>query len=125
MSKKYSVFGVLLLGALVAMFLISPGAASADRGGVFGRGDGPIVYVTGQGLYYDSIVTASPVPPNGPFQDLMVTENGLETEFGPGDQGFVGGRWHLVDADGKPMLDESGNEIYFICPLLGPGRLVP
>lgn len=125
MSKKQSVFGVLLLGALVAMFLISPGAASADRGGVGGRGNGPVVYVTGQGLYYDSIVTASPVPPNGPFQDLVVDGNDLSTEFGPGDQGFVGGRWHLIDTNGNPIMDENGNEIYFVCPLLGPGRLAP
>ncbi len=125
MSKKFTVFGVLLFGAIVAMFIISPGIASADRGGIGGRGDGPIVYVTGQELYYDSIVTADPVPSNGPFQDLMVTENGLETEFGPGDEGFVGGRWHLVDAEGNEILDENGNAIYFSCPLLGPGRTTP
>jgi hypothetical protein len=117
MSKKYGVFGVLLLGALVAMFLISPGVASADRGGEGGRGDGPVIYVTSQGLYYDSIVTASPVPANGPFQELIVTENGLETEFGPGDKGYVGGRWHLVTPEGE--------DVYFICPLLGPGRTAP
>ena len=114
MKKQYGMFAVLLLGALVAMFLISPGVASAKRGGSGGRGDGPIIYVTGQGLYYDSIITASPVPPNGPFQELVETENGLETEFGPGDHGYVGGRWHLVDKD--------GNDHYFVCPLLGPGR---
>lgn len=117
MKKQYGMFAVLLLGALVAMFLISPGVASAKRGGSGGRGDGPVIYVTGQGLYYDSIVTADPVPPNGPFQELIVTENGLETEFGPGDQGYVGGRWHVVD--------ENGNDHYFICPLLGPGRTEP
>ena len=127
MSKKFSVFGILLLGALVAMFLISPGVAEAKRGGSGGRfdEDAPVIYVTGQELYYDSIVTASPVPPHGPFQELMVTENGLETEFGPGDRGFVGGRWHLVDVEGEPILDDDGNEIYFVCPLLGPGRTIP
>ena len=117
MTKKFSVIGVLLLGALVAMFILSPGVANAKRGGEGGRGDGPVIYVTGQGLYYDSIVTASPVPPNGPFQELVMGENGLETEFGPGDPGYVGGRWHLVD--------EHGNDHYFVCPLLGPGRTEP
>jgi hypothetical protein len=113
MSKKFSVFGVLLFGAIVAMFIISPGIASADRGGEFGRGDGPVVYVTGQGLYYDSIVTASPVPPNGPFQELVMVDGQLQTEFGPGDEGYVGGRWHVEM--------EDGTDLYFICPLLGPG----
>ena len=119
MSKKYSVVGVFLFGALLAMFLISPGIASADRGGSGGRFDenAPVVYVSGQGLYYDTIVTASPVPPNGPFQELIITENGLETEFGPGDEGYVGGRWHLVTSEGE--------DVYFICPLLGPGRVNP
>ena len=73
----------------------------------------------------DSIVTARPVPPNGPFQDLVVDGDDLSTEFGPGDQGFVGGRWHLVDTDGNPIRDDNGNEIFFVCPLLGPGRLAP
>ncbi|UCC53120.1 MAG: hypothetical protein JSV68_03970 [Anaerolineaceae bacterium] len=121
MSKKFSVFsvfGVLLLGAIVAMFLISPGVASADRGGEGGRGDGPVIYVAGQGLYYDSIVTADPLPAHGPFQDLIMGENGLETEFGPGDHGYVGGRWRLLDGDGNVVK-------YFSCPLLGPGRDAP
>ena len=117
MSKKYSVFGVLLLGAIVAMFLVAPGVANADRGGTGGRGDGPVIYVSGQGLYYDSIITAVDVPPNGPFQDLVVVANELETEFGPGDQGYVGGRWRMVASDGTVS--------YFICPLLGPGRANP
>ena len=117
MSKKYSVFGILLLGAIVAMFLISPGVASADRGGEGGRGNGPVIYVSSQGLFYDSIITADPVPNHGRFQDLVMGEKGLETEFGPGDQGYVGGRWHLVNEDGE--------DVYFICPLLGPGRTTP
>lgn len=117
MSRKYGIFGALLLGALVAMFLISPGIAEAKRGGEGGRGDGPVIYVTGQELYYDSIVTASPVPAKGPFQELVVVDGKLQTEFGPGDKGYVGGRWHLVD--------EDGNDLYFVCPLLGPGRVEP
>jgi hypothetical protein len=76
----------------------------------------PIVYVTSQGLFYDSIVTADPLPPRGPFQELrMAGPSGLQTEFGPGDPGYVGGRWKLVNGDGKVVK-------YFSCPLLGPGR---
>ncbi len=80
-----------------------------------GRGNGPIVYVRGQGLYYDSIVTADPLPPRGSFQLLEMGDHGLETEFGPGDTGYIGGRW-MADFDG------DGEFAYFGCPLLGPGR---
>ena len=30
-----------------------------------GRGNGPIVYVKGQQLFYDSIITRDPLPPHG------------------------------------------------------------
>ena len=83
-----------------------------------GRGDGPIIYVTSQDLYYDSIVTADPVPAKGPFQLLEMGANGLQTEFGPGNPGYKGGRW-------KEDFDEDGEYHYFICPLLGPGRENP
>jgi hypothetical protein len=48
-----------------------------------------VVYVTSQGLYYDTFVTIDPLPMKGPFQRL---ENG-ETEFGPGQPGY---RWSLA-----------------------------
>jgi hypothetical protein len=57
--------------ALIGMIIVSIFVAVdvwADRGGEGGRGDGPVIYVTSQGLYYDSIVTADPLPPRGPFQ---------------------------------------------------------
>ncbi|MHC4087565.1 MAG: hypothetical protein ACYSU5_20525 [Planctomycetota bacterium] len=55
----------------------------------------------------------------GPFQELFPTaiEGQLETELGPGDPGFVGGRWVLI-VGGEPVK-------YFSCPLLGPGREEP
>ena len=90
----------------------------AKRGGEGGRGDGPIVYVRSQGLYYDSIVTADPLPPVGPFQELEMGPNGLETDYGPGDPGYVGGRW-AEDFDGDGIYH------FFLCPLLGPGRDAP
>jgi len=75
-----------------------------------------VVYVESQNLCYDSIVTAQNLPNKGPFQDLVPDmdaaehcgEGSLITEFGPGDVGYVGGRW---DLDGD----------LFMCPLLGPG----
>lgn len=91
-----------------------------------GRGNGPIIYVTGQGLFYDSIVTAPQLPFSGPFQKLVPGgPSGLQTEFGPGDQGYVGGRWWLDDGDGVMEPPESSDDAYFGCPLLGPGRGAP
>jgi hypothetical protein len=90
-----------------------------------GRGDGPIIYVKSQDLFYDSIVTADPLPPHGPFQELEMggpSPSGLQTEYGPGDSGYRGGRW-WVDVNGNGEMD--GDDHYFSCPLLGPGRENP
>ena len=84
-----------------------------------GRGTGPVVFVTGQGMYYDSIVVADPLPMKGKFQQLIPTMDGLETEFGPGEPGHLGGRW-WIDLNNDNMMD-SGDK-FFLCPLLGPGR---
>lgn len=84
-----------------------------------GRGTGPVVFVTSQGLYYDSIVVVDSLPANGRFQQLIPGENGLSTEFGPGTPGHLGGRWWIdLNEDGEM---DSGDK-YFLCPLLGPGR---
>ena len=82
-----------------------------------------MVYVTSQGLYYDSFVSAKSLPAHGRFQVLeptTVAGANVQTEFGPGDQGYVGGRWWLDDGDG---IMEKGE--LFLCPLLGPGRETP
>ena len=84
-----------------------------------GRGTGPVIYVTSQDLYFDSIVVADPLPMKGRFQQLIPGENGLSTEFGPGTPGHLGGRW-WVDLNEDGMMDVSDH--YFLCPLLGPGR---
>ena len=124
MVKKQSVFAFMVVFiAAIAVFAF-PTAASAKRGGPGGRGDGPIIYVTGQGLVYDSIVTADPLPANGPFQKLEFGgPTGLQTAFGPGDPGYVGGRWWL-DLNGNGEMDPpgEGGDKYFSCPLLGPGQ---
>ena len=41
----------------------------------------------------------------------------LTTAYGPGDRGYLGGRWWL-DANGNGAMDEGET---FVCPLLGPG----
>ncbi len=121
MNRKRIGIAMGMMAALALFLSVSiatSGQAFADRGGEGGRGDGPIVFVESQGLYFDSIVTADPIPPNGPFQDLMMVDGELHTDFGPGDPGYVGGRWRLVDEDGNVIK-------YFSCPLLGPGRASP
>jgi hypothetical protein len=77
-----------------------------------------VVYVTSQGLYYDTFVTNDPLPMEGKFQLL---ENG-ETEFGPGQPGYLGGRW-WEDLNGNGVQDEGDH--FFHCPLLPPGRPTP
>lgn len=77
-----------------------------------------VVYVSSQGLYYDTFVTAETLPPHGRFQKL---EAGV-TEFGPGNPGYLGGRW-WVDVNGNDVQDAGDR--YLLCPLLGPGRATP
>jgi hypothetical protein len=113
MKKKLSVLAALVVVVTaVAMIATSRDVAA-------GRGDGPIVFVRSQNLYYDSIVVRDPLPAKGPFQLLeMGTGGRLETDHGPGDPGYVGGRW-------KEDFDGDGEFHYFLCPLLGPGRENP
>ena len=81
-----------------------------------GQGGAPgSVYVSSQGLYYDTFVSSDELPMHGRFQKL---EAGV-TEFGPGDPGYLGGRW-WIDENGNGYQDEE--DTFLLCPLLGPGR---
>lgn len=114
MKTCKSITTACLLGAaLVATTMVS----AKDR--TTGRGTGPVIYVTSQGLYYDSIVVVDPLPMKGRFQQLVPGENGLSTEFGPGEVGHLGGRWWI---DSDEIEGMSAGDKYFLCPLLGPGR---
>jgi hypothetical protein len=77
-----------------------------------------VVYVTSQGLYYDTFVVKDPLPMEGRFQLLADGQ----TEFGPGQPGYLGGRW-WVDVNGNGIQDPDDH--YFLCPLLPPGRPTP
>ncbi len=113
---------ISMLSAL-AMFAAAAGAASTVQ--AKGRGDGPIIFVASQGLYYDSIITAGSLPPVGRFQLLEAGGGGpsdLMTEYGPGDPEYVGGRW-WIDKDGSGDMNEG--DVFFSCPLLAPGRDTP
>jgi hypothetical protein len=101
----------LLIVAALAILAVIP--VSANRG----NGELGVVYVSSQGLYYDTFVSAKSLPMKGPFQLL---EGGV-TEFGPGDKGYVGGRWWIDDGNG--IMDEG--DTFLLCPLLGPGRTSP
>jgi hypothetical protein len=103
---------VLTLGLIMAVPAFAKGPPPRDEDGNRVR---VVVYVTSQERYYDSIVGPD-LPPNGPFQLLEMGPNGLQTEFGPGDPGYVGGRW-MMDTDGDGKIDK-----WFSCPLLGPGH---
>lgn len=107
---------VMMIGAALA----STHALAKER--TTGRGTGPVVYVESQGLFYDSIVLAD-LPQKGRFQQLKpgVGPSGLATEFGPGDVGYLGGRW-WIDVNGNGYQD--ADDAFFLCPLLGPGRSV-
>ena len=92
---------------------------STMRSAAGGRpGSSGTVFVTNQGLYYDTFVARDPLPMKGRFQLLV---NGT-TEFGPGDPGYLGGRW-WEDLNGDGVQDEGDH--FFLCPLLGPGRTTP
>ena len=109
---RKSLYAVLVV-ALLSAVLTTSALAAGGRAGSSG-----MVYVTSQGLYYDTFATPAPLPMHGPFQKL---ENG-QTDFGPGDPGYLGGRW-WVDVNGNDIQDAGDN--FFLCPLLGPGYTLP
>ena len=86
MKRKLTVLLVVVMVAAVAVI-----PASAARGhGALG-----MVYVSSQGLWFDTFVTADPLPMQGRFQKLEVVDGQPQTEFGPGDPGYLGGRWWM------------------------------
>jgi len=105
---------MIVLFAVVMIALLGTIPANANRGdGALGT-----VYVSSQGLYYDTFVSATVLPMEGRFQKL---EAGV-TEFGPGTPGYLGGRW-WIDSNGNDIQDEG--DTFLLCPLLGPGRTTP
>ena len=112
---------LILTATVVSVALLMNTSAFAKERET-GRGTGPTVYVTSQGLIYDSIVVVETLPMKGNFQQLVPGTNGLSTEYGPGQPGHLGGRW-WIDVNGDELMDM--NDTYFLCPLLGPGREPP
>jgi hypothetical protein len=126
MLRKTALIGiVIVLSLAIALPVIAGGGPPP---GVPDERARPVIHVTSQGLYYDSIVGPA-LPQHGPFQQLFPPGTNpdwvgdtLSTEFGPGDHGHVGGRW-WVDANSNGEMDEG--DAFFSCPLLGPGREQP
>jgi len=110
MKRRISVLFVVVI---IALFAAIPASAGRGNNGALG-----VIYVTSQDLFYDTFATADTLPMQGPFQKL----DGTETEFGPGDPGYLGGRW-WVDENNSGDMDEG--DTFFLCPLLGPGRETP
>ena len=77
-----------------------------------------MIYVTSQGLHYDTFVVKDPLPMKGRFQLLVDGQ----TEFGPGQPGYLGGRW-WEDTNDNGVQDPEDH--FFLCPLLPPGRPTP
>ena len=112
-----------ILFTLLALLALATAATASAKRQVFDTPpSGPVVYVTTQGLAYNSIVVAT-LPFKGRFQKLeMGGPTGLQTEFGPGDPGYLGGRWWM-DVNTNGQMD--GEDMYFMCPLLAPGYPAP
>ena len=118
MKKAKLLMSVLPALVLAAGVMFSASGHAAPPPGTPPGPAGPQIYVTGQDLVYNTVVLFD-LPMVGPFQKLeMAGPTGLQTEFGPGDLGFVGGRW-WVDVNANSVMDEE--DVYFLCPLLGPG----
>jgi hypothetical protein len=113
--KTYSTVSIATI--LGAALLVTASHAFARERGRGGEG-APVIFVTSQGLYYDSIALGD-LPLRGEFQELSMGVHGLETEFGPGEPGHLGGRW-WIDLTGDGVMNEGDR--FFLCPLLGPGR---
>ena len=109
MKRKISLLFIVLIIALLTTIPASAGRGNETPG---------VVYVTSQGLYYDTFVVKDPLPFQGRFQQIV---DGA-TEFGPGDSGYLGGRW-WEDTNENGSMDATDH--YFLCLLLGPGRETP
>jgi hypothetical protein len=126
LNKKFSSSVAIALSLAFLLTLAIPFAFAKPAG--IPRGT-DVVYVIGQDKYYDTIVpidTDKQLPFKGPFQQIIpITDQGVVagmTQYGPGDPQYVGGRWWVdVNPNGYP----DANDIFFLCPLRGPGRDSP
>jgi hypothetical protein len=80
MSRIFLLIRTPLITAVVfAVFVACLAVSVSAQRNRFGDRTPGVVFVTSQGLYYDTFVVRDPLPPHGRFQ---LIENG-QTEFGP------------------------------------------
>ena len=77
-----------------------------------------VVFVISQGLFFDACLEPTPLPMHGEFQLIFDGR----TEFGPGQTGFLNGRWW--DDLNHNGIRDAGDDFFF-CSLVGPGRVRP
>ena len=119
--KTFKLVTTIALASAVTLMTSSVIAKERTKGR--GAPGLPMIYVTSQDLYYDTILLGD-LPYNGTenFQLLEFTgPTGVQTKFGPTDTDYFGGRW-WVDLNSDGYMD--ADDMYFLCPLLGPGRLL-
>ena len=75
-----------------------------------------VIFVTSLGLFFDACAGPIQLPMHGEFQLIV---NG-RTEFGPGQLGFLNGRW-WEDRNRNRVQDPDDH--FFFCPLTLPGRV--
>jgi len=116
--RTFKLISTIALAGIIT--LMSSSIYAKER--MKGRGANglPTIYVTSQDLFYDTLLLVE-LPYNGTenFQALeMAGPSGVQTEYGPSDTGYYGGRW-WVDTNPNGYMD--ADDFYFLCPLLGPG----
>ena len=121
--SKFKIVSTIALASVMA--LMSSSLYAKDNGKGRGSSGNPVIYVTSQDMYYDTLLLGD-LPYNGTsnFQKLEpgMGPTGVQTEFGPRDTEYFGGRW-WVDANENGYMDDE--DVYFLCPLLGGGRSEP
>ena len=113
LAGTFAVLGLSMLGATSSF--------ADDRDTGRGSSSAGVIYVVSQGLYFDTFGLGD-LPREGRFQELYIGANGPMTLYGPGDVGYLGGRW-WVDVNDNDEMDDG--DLFFLCPLLGPGREEP
>ena len=120
--SKFKLLTTILLTGTIALMTTSAYAKKKERTNGRGAEGFPTIYVTSQGLHYDTLLLGElPFNDTMNFQLLEMGPMGPQTEFGPTDTGYYGGRWWMDDGDG--IMEPE--DFYFLCPLLGPGRTEP
>jgi len=114
---RRSILLLAMVGMLVAALAIP----------AFARGKGnpnpqPQVYVTNQGLTYDSIVvTDLPFVDGAPYQLLEIGPTGCRPSSGPvtGVMSVVAGTWRWTESTGHPLATTSSS-VHFWDPAAKP-----